>query len=222
MGRYRKSDETMERIMHASKILFYEKGFQDTSIKDISEKSETNRALISYHFSGKEGLGIEISNQINLDILKAIDRNIRRVCKSCEPILEIAIQFRQFVDFRKKNKDYARFIAELARDNILVTARKHVGIQQLEELGKKYDLGLTKEDVQFIHHCFTAMTSGVILMQYDERFENISYKYIADKEIEIYMQMLGFDPDYIDKILKESSDLFNQFDITIARNFVVK
>jgi TetR/AcrR family transcriptional regulator len=47
---------TKERILKASEKLFYKKGVDRTSVKDIAEESGTNIAALNYHFKSKENL----------------------------------------------------------------------------------------------------------------------------------------------------------------------
>ncbi|MFK8138042.1 MAG: TetR/AcrR family transcriptional regulator [Bdellovibrionales bacterium] len=45
-----------EAILKSAIYLFTSKGYQKTTLKDLSAESGVNTALISYHFGGKEGL----------------------------------------------------------------------------------------------------------------------------------------------------------------------
>ncbi|MDZ4861531.1 MAG: CerR family C-terminal domain-containing protein [Candidatus Hydrogenedentes bacterium] len=47
---------TSERILDAASELFAERGFQDTSIRDISSRANVNLAAVNYHFRDKESL----------------------------------------------------------------------------------------------------------------------------------------------------------------------
>ena len=51
---------TREQILCAAEVLFAEKGFSHTSIRDITEKADCNIAAVNYHFHGKENLYIEV------------------------------------------------------------------------------------------------------------------------------------------------------------------
>ena len=51
---------TREQILGAAEELFAEKGFNHTSIRDITEKAACNLAAVNYHFHGKENLYIEV------------------------------------------------------------------------------------------------------------------------------------------------------------------
>lgn len=50
------SPNTREKLIQAAKTLFAERGYDGTSVKEISKAARVNISLISYHFKGKEGL----------------------------------------------------------------------------------------------------------------------------------------------------------------------
>src|SRR6266496_3797905 len=49
------SDKQVQ-IMEMAEILFAEKGFNGTSVRDIAEKANVNLAMISYYFGSKDKL----------------------------------------------------------------------------------------------------------------------------------------------------------------------
>ncbi len=53
-------ERTREQILCAAEELFAEKGFSQTSIRDITEKAECNLAAVNYYFHGKENLYTEV------------------------------------------------------------------------------------------------------------------------------------------------------------------
>lgn len=52
----KKSVLTKEKILQAATIIFSEKGFRDTTIREISGKAQVNLAAINYHFRDKKSL----------------------------------------------------------------------------------------------------------------------------------------------------------------------
>src|SRR5678810_1116354 len=44
------------QIMETAEVLFAEKGFNGTSVRDIAEKAHVNLAMISYYFGSKDKL----------------------------------------------------------------------------------------------------------------------------------------------------------------------
>ena len=47
---------TRERILEAAWDLFGQRGFEDVSVRDVTQAAGVNLASVSYHFGGKEGL----------------------------------------------------------------------------------------------------------------------------------------------------------------------
>jgi len=50
------STDSKEKIIQAALALFAEKGYSNTSVRDIARESGMNLSMISYHFGGKEKL----------------------------------------------------------------------------------------------------------------------------------------------------------------------
>jgi AcrR family transcriptional regulator len=50
---------TKQRLLDAAEVLFAEKGFDATSVEEITKRAGANRAAVSFHFGGKEHLYIE-------------------------------------------------------------------------------------------------------------------------------------------------------------------
>ncbi len=52
--------DTREQILEAAWDLFAEKGFEDVSVRDVTNAAGVNLASVSYHFGGKDGLIQEV------------------------------------------------------------------------------------------------------------------------------------------------------------------
>jgi len=53
-------EKTREQILDAAEILFSEKGFSNTSVRNITKKANCNLAAVNYHFRGKKNLYTEV------------------------------------------------------------------------------------------------------------------------------------------------------------------
>lgn len=51
-----KKNKTKQKVIDAASILFFQKGFHGTSVRDIAEEASVNVSLISYYFKSKQGL----------------------------------------------------------------------------------------------------------------------------------------------------------------------
>lgn len=47
---------TKQKVIDTASVLFFQKGFHATSVRDIADQAAVNVSLISYYFNGKQGL----------------------------------------------------------------------------------------------------------------------------------------------------------------------
>ena len=55
-----KSEPVREKLLDAAEVLFCEKGFDGTSVRDLTMAAECNVAAVNYHFGGKDKLYVEM------------------------------------------------------------------------------------------------------------------------------------------------------------------
>jgi len=55
-----KSEPVPEKLLDAAEELFCEKGFDGTSVRDLTKAAGCNVAAVNYHFGGKDGLYVEM------------------------------------------------------------------------------------------------------------------------------------------------------------------
>jgi len=74
-------NEKQIQILHVAELLFAEKGFNGTSIRDIAKEAKINIAMVSYYFGSKEHLlesliiyrAVDIKLQLDILILENLD-----------------------------------------------------------------------------------------------------------------------------------------------------
>ncbi len=65
---------TEEKIKEAAKKIFLEKGFGNTTTRDIAESADTNIALVNYYFRSKERLFQEIFRECFIETFMPVAR----------------------------------------------------------------------------------------------------------------------------------------------------
>lgn len=82
-------EETHERILQAAERLFSEKGFEATSVRDITTEADCNVASVNYHFGGKESLYLEAFRSLLSEVRdRRIDSMRRDMAQRPEMSLE--------------------------------------------------------------------------------------------------------------------------------------
>ena len=83
---------TKKRLLAAAEQLFADKGFDATSVRDLTARANCNVAAVNYHFGGKEQLYTEIFER-HMDILRDVRINaIEKVMAKSEVSLEELLQ----------------------------------------------------------------------------------------------------------------------------------
>ena len=71
--RERKKIKTKSEILRAARHLFEEKGYEDTSIEDITEKSDVSKGTFFNYFTNKEGILLAIAEDEVEDLEELIE-----------------------------------------------------------------------------------------------------------------------------------------------------
>jgi len=65
------TDTTRERLLEAAERLFAEKGYDGTSVREITQAARCNVASVNYHFGGKDNLYLQVFER-RLDALRRL------------------------------------------------------------------------------------------------------------------------------------------------------
>ncbi|MEG0376946.1 MAG: helix-turn-helix domain-containing protein [Eubacterium sp.] len=69
MGNYKNGLETKESLYRSAKKIFYQKGYEKTTIKDIITDAKTKQGLLNYYFGAKENLAVQIYKDFSNDVV---------------------------------------------------------------------------------------------------------------------------------------------------------
>lgn len=140
----RREEEKLRRrtsILQAAKELFYEKGYQNTTVDEIAERAEHGKGTIYLYFSGKDELYVstieEGYQELEEKLLAAIKRK-RGVEQKIRAI------YNAFVDHCLDNKEYFRitqyFLTEYAHENISAELKDRIYDLSFNLLGISSDM----------------------------------------------------------------------------------
>lgn len=99
--------QTRDKIIEAADRLFGEMGFDATSTNMIAESSNTNKALIHYHFRSKEGLFLEVLDRYFENLSSKLEGAILGDCPITDRLSNL---ISVYVDFLEQNKNYIRIV----------------------------------------------------------------------------------------------------------------
>lgn len=214
-------NETKQHIFDSAKSLFYEKGYYNTSIGNISEAANVNRALVSYYFQSKSNLALHVVNQFNTTITEKINHKLFQINETVNPLVSFAIEARAFTSFRRLNEKYRRFMKEISIENIMTLGENLIANNIYDYVEEVYDIKLSKVDKQIYRNAISSIISGLIIV-HSEGLIDCSHEYIAEKECEMYLKILGLEKDVIDLVVQDSKSIYSKIDIKMEKNFTIK
>ncbi len=109
--------DTKTKILCAAERLFAEKGYHNTSLRDITSTAKVNIAAVNYHFGSKEKLFEELLKirlePINAIRMKSLEKIIKKADQThCLPDLKEILKsfFDPLLNLIKKNKNSRPFV----------------------------------------------------------------------------------------------------------------
>ena len=112
------SHASAERLLDAAEILFCERGYERTSVRDITAEAGCNIAAVNYHFGGKEQLYQEMFRRRLVRNLAVHHDTIERICSAANPTLEDLLTelIRPIVKSAEQQDPWTRVIRLMVRE----------------------------------------------------------------------------------------------------------
>ena len=80
-----------DRLVEAAEVLFCERGFNETSVRDIAAAAGCNVASVNYYFGGKDNLYVEVWHRMLASIREARLTSIDSVMSPLKIKVEIIV-----------------------------------------------------------------------------------------------------------------------------------
>lgn len=105
----RGSESTRRALLSAGASLFAEKGFDGASVDEIARRAHVNKAMISYHFGGKEGLYDAI---LAAAVAPAAERLRQLAASDLPPREALGRYIETFVEIAQKNPHFPAMVVQ--------------------------------------------------------------------------------------------------------------
>lgn len=100
-------ENTREKILLTAKLVFMEKGFSDTTMRDISSRANINKGLLHYYFQTKKSLFENIIQMTTSELFPRLD-NIVSLDLKFEEKLTLIVD--EYIEFLIRNPNLPPFI----------------------------------------------------------------------------------------------------------------
>lgn len=112
--------DTKQKVIDATTLLFFQKGFAGTSVRDIAERANVNVSLISYYFKSKQGLLEYAVMNYYETYLEELEETYK-VNSSADPVRQLKEIIRTMLTYKTEHFHLTSFInRELSLDTTFV------------------------------------------------------------------------------------------------------
>jgi AcrR family transcriptional regulator len=132
LTRQESKDLTRMRLIEAAETLFIRKGFDDTSVEDISEMAGYSRGAFYSNFNDKEQVLLAVIDRRRPQVLDALDDGLQRILEPAERIAAV----REWYSNEWRRKDLIALQLEFSRRAMKDRSiRKHLAERWQQEVG---------------------------------------------------------------------------------------
>jgi len=192
---------TQQKVVEAASLLFFQKGFHGTSVRDIAEKASVNVSLISYYFKSKQGLLEYAVTSYYEMYFDEIEKMLRKT-ESETPLEKLKRLTATIINYRQEHFQLTSFIQrELSLDSIFVREVSVTYLAKENHILSKLFFDVIKDDSDlFKKRSFVLMQfKGMLMTPYtmqndwkDQLSDEYSHQYFANNYIEIIHNWLNY------------------------------
>jgi AcrR family transcriptional regulator len=197
------------QLLDSAEMLFSQKGFDGTSVRDIAEAAGINTAMISYYFGSKEKLMEEIFERKSLNIREKVDNLLKD--DTLDPFQKMYSLVDEYIDGILQRKVFHRILLceQIINQNPIIIqlmekmkTRNSECVNDLIRLGQKKGLFKKNIDIPMMTNTLVGTVShSLINMDFyksyhhmeamkDEEFERVLKKKLSVHIKNIYKAIL--------------------------------
>lgn len=194
MANTAKGEETKKRIITTARFLFYEQGYSETSLRQISEKAGTNIGLMNYYFENKAGIAMLIYSDIRSSFDGFLSKYEPELSREEFFILSSAIELYLALEC----KPFGNFYSALSSEPVF-----HKNISNIiMAIMERHDDVYPDKDLAKINCMGTMAIKPALVSRSSTEDFDIPHRIVIEYYMKMQLQMLGLD--------RESSDTYMQ------------
>lgn len=215
MASYKKSHQTKEIILAASRKLFYEKGYINTYYEDISNETGLSPGNIHYHFKSKRYIASIIYNEFMVGVKKLVEEVLGN---EYDLQIKTAVDIRTYMNIIIDDSNFRTFYSEISSDRITIDLFSDVGTYFFKLHRDEYNLNISDSMLKIINLC-TAASEVELLVNYFKGNLDITSEELIEFNMRLIFEMLSIDYNRINEILEISKSLFSNLHLELKDFF---
>lgn len=219
MGNYNAGIVTQEKLINSAKKLFYEYGYDKTTIKAICEDAEILRTGFVYYFKDKAALADHISNDVNTQLFHEIETKLDQHSRQIDDLLLFvygsSLFFLSIMSDPHLNLFYSEVLSKNSEMLLGDAFYRKFFKSMYHSRGKNTD---SKEFELFF--IFNTAAPGAFLKRYLKGLINSTKEEIIEYLNRQVMRGLSIETAEQDKILAKAEKLRNEITVDLKTLFL--
>lgn len=210
---YQTGDETKQKILSASKRLFYEKGFNGTLYDDICQITHVNRALIPYHFKTKADLALASYDSFIDEYVITRNKISKGYTNEEKLVIGILYYYRLL-----GNENVSRFIEYIVNENAYqerLLLGEGVMYKSIIPEGRR----ISEKQWDMIIHMIWGMEVESIRMISLNQCDDITQ--MGKIMIQMIFQYFGYSVGKVNLIFAKVNRILDQYDFEVTQDFTI-
>lgn len=219
---------TKEKTYAAAKKLFYEKGYINTTVKDICAEANIKLGTFTYHFESKDSLAIDIYREFSSAIISGVYTILEHQKEPhTDAFMHDITSYRVYYTAIHSNQHVKRFYSEICSIDAFRSVNYKMNRQFISSI-----LNLAIEDHELFYPekefnlpVMTALVSGMeIRFAYDlfnHKFEDPDEEYLIDFFLFSYYSMFVKNRESLKQKISLSRVLSQNINLQIISDFKV-
>lgn len=209
-------------ILLVAAKLFYDYGYNATSLEEIAEFCDITKPLITYHYKTKANLANEVYLYFTEKRKNKITEKIYKYYGSYDLQIGIAVENRLMLKILKEDKRAYRFYHEHVNanyDNIFTEP----SMSLYNAYDRRYHLKLDRgNDELRIAAISSKVTAAALIVSYFSDKLNCSFEFLENNIASLPFKVLDLPQNQIDSILHGSKEILDSLDFKIIPYFDIE
>jgi len=192
------------QLLDTAELLFSQKGFEGTSVRDIAEAAGINTAMISYYFGSKEKLMEAIFERRSMNIKEKVDLLMKD--DRLDPFQKIFSLLDDYIDKIMLRKKFHRIMLceQVINQNPIIVemmakmkSRHSTSINELIRLGQKKGLFKKNVDIPMMMNTLVGtVTHMLVNLEFYKSFHDLGslseeeFERILRKKLSVHIKII--------------------------------
>ena len=234
MAKTGKGDFAEGKIIESARELFYEQGFNKTTVAQITKHAGVNNGLFTYYFGSKSNLAGMIESRFRLDMRNLVSQAMYEKYGEYNLALGIATEYRVIIDLHERYPKLRRFVMENyastqhfgdLTDSGAAESQNSPGAAQRRHFYQmqKRLINPSISDVDLaIYQAVGISAANSLVTAWHNGLIDCSKEYLGDKFIQICFWLLGLEDERIEKLKRDSLEAVGDIRLVLKPYFVLE